>query len=147
MRNNPASAGPIARVPSARPWTEADRARDRLRRPKCRAASKARWAKRAQENPLLHKFAIRRAKWHDLCNSNEDDIGAMLVRQKNACVGCAIYIDVLSCTVDHIVAICNGGANNKQNLQLLCLACNVGKHQMDMEEYVAHCKRVAGVHS
>lgn len=33
--------------------------------------------------------------------------------------------------VDHIIALVNGGRNDRQNLQLLCPRCNMRKHDKD----------------
>lgn len=55
------------------------------------------------------------------------DINSLLASQKRMCVACRKSIKD-GYHVDHIVALINGGSNEKRNLQLLCPSCNIAKH-------------------
>lgn len=56
-----------------------------------------------------------------------EDIKNLLVLQKSKCVSCRCSIKN-GYHVDHIIALINGGTNDKYNLQLLCPTCNLNKH-------------------
>ncbi len=43
------------------------------------------------------------------------------------CAICGVGKENAWLEVDHIIAICNGGMNNPENLQILCSDCNIGK--------------------
>lgn len=58
------------------------------------------------------------------------DIQNLLKLQKSKCAVCCESISK-GYHVDHIVALVNGGGNDKYNLQLLCAHCNCSKHTKD----------------
>ncbi len=120
------------------------------RREEYRLLNLARMAVARAENtkrwPLLRKFKNRCATYKVLYGLNEDDVMELLVRQHNACPGCGTGINFITASLDHIIATCNGGTNEKSNYQLLCFPCNVGKHQMAMEAYILHCAAVVKMH-
>lgn len=64
------------------------------------------------------------------------DIERMLFLQNKMCNACGLDISQ-KYHVDHIVALSKGGSNWPWNLQLLCPACNVSKHDKDYEEWKA----------
>lgn len=62
------------------------------------------------------------------------DIQDLFYLQKERCATCEkkIFFDVGNrFHVDHIVALVNGGSNDKRNLQLLCRSCNCRKGKKD----------------
>ena len=65
----------------------------------------------------------------------------MLVQQNTLCACCGDLLDKWE--IDHIVARGNGGMSTADNLQLLCRPCNVGKWTMTVDDYIAHCTKVA----
>lgn len=62
------------------------------------------------------------------------DIQAILAIQKWKCAYCRTGIK-LRFSIDHIVAIKNGGANSRDNLQALCRSCNSRKSSRDPIEF------------
>lgn len=63
------------------------------------------------------------------------DIKNLMILQKNKCAVCKTSIS--KCYhVDHIVAIVNGGTNDKYNLQLLCAPCNLSKNRKDPIDFM-----------
>lgn len=63
------------------------------------------------------------------------DIKNLLGLQKNKCAVCRTSISE-GYHVDHIVAIVNGGTNDKYNLQLLCAPCNLSKNRKDPIDFM-----------
>lgn len=53
------------------------------------------------------------------------------------CAGCKVWLPFSNMQKDHIVPLCRGGTDNKENLQPLCKSCNSSKHTMTMDEWVA----------
>lgn len=93
-------------------------------------------------NPLQNALLSRRSLWKREYGLTEADVCAMLATCKNACAGCSSFLDILSCTMDHILAHANGGTTDRANLQLLCLPCNKAKQAMSMREFIELCRRV-----
>lgn len=52
--------------------------------------------------------------------------------QRGDCVGCARHYEVKDFAIDHIVPRANGGSNELDNLQLLCMSCNSIEGDRDM---------------
>ena len=65
----------------------------------------------------------------------------MLVQQDEKCALCGDLLDKWE--IDHIVARGNGGFSTADNLQIVCRPCNVGKWTMTVDDYIAHCMKVA----
>jgi 5-methylcytosine-specific restriction endonuclease McrA len=74
---------------------------------------------------------------HTLC-----DIRKIIVAQKHRCAYCAISLKKTERHVDHIVPISKGGSNNKQNLQILCVPCNLAKQAKDPIDYAREIGRL-----
>lgn len=71
--------------------------------------------------------AKRRATKYGLTEHHKaDDIKSLVAAQRDLCARCAVVMhDVYH--VDHIVPLRLGGRNSRQNLQLLCVLCNLKK--------------------
>ncbi len=61
-------------------------------------------------------------------------------KQEGKCVGCNYSIPFRNITIDHIVPISKGGTDQKENLQLLCNACNSTKGARSQSEFIAILK-------
>lgn len=59
-----------------------------------------------------------------------DDIAAIFKAQRGKCGYCRIKLGKRY-HVDHIIALFNGGSNNRTNLQILCGPCNNSKSAKD----------------
>jgi 5-methylcytosine-specific restriction endonuclease McrA len=67
-----------------------------------------------------------------------EDIADILRLQRGKCAYCRTDIRG-GYHVDHIVAIANGGSNDRRNIQLLCPPCNMHKNAADP---IAHAQRI-----
>ena len=61
-------------------------------------------------------------------------------RQEGKCVGCNYYFPFRNMTIDHITPKSKGGTDRKENLQLLCNACNSTKGVRSQSELIAALK-------
>ncbi|MDE0034311.1 MAG: DNA methyltransferase [Deltaproteobacteria bacterium] len=57
--------------------------------------------------------------------------------QEGLCAGCRIMFPFRNMTVDHVVPQIKGGTDHRNNLQLLCGACNSRKGTKSQEEFIA----------
>ena len=55
--------------------------------------------------------------------------------QEGKCAGCHIFLPFRNMTIDHIVPQSKGGTDAKENLQLLCNACNATKSTRSQSEF------------
>jgi len=63
------------------------------------------------------------------------DIINLFKLQKKKCAVCKKSI-IKGYHVDHVIAIVNGGTNDKYNLQLLCAPCNLSKNDTDPIDFM-----------
>ena len=62
---------------------------------------------------------------------------AWLKERHKRCPGCRRkFGKALKATVDHVIALVNGGSNSRKNLQLLCRSCNAQKNRLDNAEFM-----------
>ncbi len=64
-----------------------------------------------------------------------EDIKNILTLQKSKCAVCKKKVSE-GYHVDHVIALSNGGSNDKHNLQILCQSCNISKHNKDPIEFM-----------
>ena len=98
-------------------------------------------AKRRVQNKPLHA----RAKWlRDRTGTKiyYPDLMQLMHKQEGLCAICGCQLLETRICVDHIIPRANGGQAIKENLQLLCEMCNVGKHHWTQAEYVEHCQQI-----
>ena len=60
--------------------------------------------------------------------------------QEGLCAGCRVLFPFRDMTVDHVVPRSRGGSGRRENLQLLCAACNSMKGARPQEERAARPK-------
>ena len=63
-------------------------------------------------------------------------------KQEGVCAGCEEFFPFRNFTVDHIIPKAKGGTDHKENLQLLCGACNSMKGKESMEELIVKLKNL-----
>lgn len=106
---------------------------------KIRAAERRRYA----ENPV--KSAIkshgRRTRMADGGTFTTDEVSAIRKMQKDKCAICRIPLRGNG-HIDHIIALANGGLNNRRNLQILCPSCNGKKSAKDPIDYMRSLGRL-----
>lgn len=126
--------------------------RDYLKHRETRMASNRKWAK---ENPELRRYhgrayihrhperhaartAARRAFLLGVPGTYDGhDVQQLFRAQNGKCVGCGALLSAGRFHVDHKKPISKGGTNWPENLQVLCGPCNLRKHDMDYEEWLA----------
>jgi len=57
-------------------------------------------------------------------------------KQEGKCAGCHYFLPFRNMTIDHIVPRSKGGTDAKENLQLLCNACNATKSTRSQSEFI-----------
>lgn len=78
----------------------------------------------------------RRARERGGGSHTANDVTAILVRQKYKCAECGARVrDRDSRHVDHINPLAKGGTNDRRNLQILCVDCNLHKAAKDPIDY------------
>ncbi len=84
------------------------------------------------ESRKAHNFhqRIRQAKSRASGEYSQQDIDDLMAKQRGKCAACRKSVRK-TFHVDHILAIANGGANDKHNLQILCPYCNCSKQDKD----------------
>jgi 5-methylcytosine-specific restriction endonuclease McrA len=91
--------------------------------------SSSRWKK---EHPVAVRTWAKRRRGFLLNGSHTaNDIFEILNSQKHRCAYCRIKIKGVNFHVDHIKAISKGGMNDRKNLQILCIKCNLEKSIAD----------------
>ena len=63
-------------------------------------------------------------------------------KQEGLCAGCQVMFPFRNMTVDHIVPQSKGGTDHRDNLQLLCNACNSMKGARTQEAFIATLKEI-----
>lgn len=110
------------------------------------ALSKSWYMAQKAKNPQHVILRARIRHWQNKYGLLLGDMTEMLARQAHICFGCWEYINLWSCTIDHILATKNGGAHSLENFQLLCLPCNRAKQELSMAGFIEHCRRVVEAH-
>lgn len=112
-------------------WREANRDRQR--------ANIERWNAAHPEQRIAEKHRYRAR----LRGSTEHHSAAEIKTLKEMCGGrCAHCLKKARLTIDHIVALANGGSNAIRNIQFLCSACNSYKRDLDPIEFARTAGRL-----
>lgn len=77
---------------------------------------------------LLRRQRQRAEQYGDTSRFTGVEWTALLEKYKYRCLRCGRYGQQL--TVDHIIPLCKGGTNTIDNVQPLCVTCNVKKQSM-----------------
>lgn len=65
----------------------------------------------------------------------ENQISELFFRQKGKCASCLCKVTMDTLHRDHKQPLTRGGSNHIDNIQLLCVSCNVRKHTMNHIEF------------
>ncbi len=132
----------LRRLAINRSWYKrnAEKERQRARRKRHQNLEKYRGNSRQYNSDNLPRLAViarnRRARQKQ--NGGKHTIGdvAIIFKHQNGCCGyCRAPLTLGNCHVDHIVPLARGGANGRQNLQVLCPNCNQTKSARDPIEF------------
>lgn len=85
---------------------------------------------RAARNAKVSKHKRRALELKAEGSFTAMDVADIMKAQRGKCAYCRKSLKN-GYHVDHIVALINGGANHRRNLQLLCPPCNMSKHTSD----------------
>lgn len=100
------------------------------------------WRKNNPEKNLANHQERRSRKKNAAGKHTGNDIIKIMLYQNNLCVGCGKKISKpvkggeLLATVDHKIPLSKGGSNWPDNLQMLCLQCNIEKNDMNFDEWL-----------
>lgn len=101
-----------------------------------RAQSKNKRWKDKNPEALVAISARRRAKCVSAGGTfSKADVLAIKAAQRGGCAACKSHLSK-GFHVDHVVALANGGTNDKSNLQLLCPPCNLSKGSKDPIDFM-----------
>ncbi len=104
------------------------------------------WRKKNPDKVKSAKYVYRARKRGANQNHTEVERIDLLEKQGHICANphCRTHLTVDNRTVDHILALVNGGSNAIENLQWLCRPCNSRKSNLDHEKWLAReAKRAA----
>ncbi len=122
-------------------WSEANKERCSASQKAWRDANKERCfaTRKAWRDANPEKYAVlkrndRARRRNAPGKHTAADILNLLSLQKNKCATCKVSVSK-GYHVDHVVALINGGSNDKSNLQILCPTCNMRKNSKDPIEF------------
>lgn len=78
---------------------------------------------------LLRRVSENRRRTRMNGNLTAAEWEALKAKYNYACLRCGKREPKISLTIDHIVAVCNGGSNSIENIQPLCRPCNTSKNK------------------
>lgn len=102
--------------------------------PEKRKAAMAAWFAANPELRTIYNRNRRALKRFAEGTHTATDINLIFAHQRGLCANCHAKLFKTGPNklhVDHIVALSNGGSNDKYNLQCLCPTCNLRKHAKD----------------
>jgi len=99
-------------------------------------ADKIRWR---EENRDAHRMQRRNRKARKRNNGGTHtaaEIAEILLMQGRKCAYCPASLKNKSYHVDHIIPLSKGGRNDRRNLQILCVPCNLSKSSSDPIDFM-----------
>jgi 5-methylcytosine-specific restriction endonuclease McrA len=99
-------------------------------------ADKIRWR---EENRDAHRAQRRNRKARKRANGGSHtaaDVAEILLMQGRKCAYCRARLKGKAYHVDHIIPLAKGGRNDRRNLQILCIQCNLSKSALDPLDFM-----------
>ena len=86
---------------------------------------------------MMARIKLTRSEWIDLNGGDHSDSewNSLIRIYDNHCVRCGSKCAKSELTKDHIVPVTKGGTNNIDNIQPLCLSCNILKNNRNSNDY------------
>jgi len=73
----------------------------------------------------------------------DTDLINIFQNQNSRCTLCGKVLDENGTLhIDHIEPLSKGGTTTVDNLQILCVYCNIGKYDLSVDDYITHCLNV-----
>lgn len=115
----------------------------RKEHPELTAFRIARWAKKNPEKIRKYNRNRRAMRMGAEGSHTLADLAEIRKMQKNRCAYCVIkFSKTVRPSLDHIIALVNGGSEDRKNLQYLCASCNSKKSDLDPVEYAKKSGRL-----
>lgn len=99
------------------------------------SARNKRWKKENRDAVRAYNNTRKALKRN--CNGTHTaaDIAEIMLMQGRKCAYCKVPLNK-SYHVDHIIPLSKGGRNDRRNLQILCVRCNLSKSKLDPLDFM-----------
>lgn len=128
-------------------WREYGK-RKRLRKNKEKLKRRSKsyyWQVEGYHRYKCHTFRRMAKRIHQRCNKKRItalDLWSIAKKQKLICPLTGEKLTAKNISVDHILPITKGGANNKSNLRLITFEANTAKNSMTDNEFISFCQKI-----
>ena len=95
-----------------------------------------------QPGPVIHRTDIPRRTDLGKLPNYRTHRHVLYGQQEGNCAGCCVHFPFRNLTMDHVIPRSKGGADHRENLQLLCGACNSAKGTLEQAAFIAKLKRL-----
>lgn len=99
-------------------------------------AEKIKWREENREAHRTQRRNRRARKRNNGGSHTTADILDILRLQKFKCAACPTSLKNQPYHVDHIIPLSKGGSNDRRNLQILCVPCNLEKSALDAHVFM-----------